>query len=84
MELVIQQLEEIEKSADTVVPYVISSKLIYPSMVVGREEELDKIKEWEERNLSNCLFLTGMGGIGKSTLIKEYSVRNKKAYDLIL
>lgn len=84
MELVIQQLEEIEKSADTVVPYVISSKLIYPSMVVGREEELDKIKEWEERNLSNCLFLTGMGGIGKSTLIKEYIVRNKKAYDLIL
>ena len=72
MEQVINKLEEIEKYADTVVPFLISSQVNCPPVLVGREAELEALDDWMNRGETNCLFLTGMGGIGKSSLVKKY------------
>lgn len=84
MEQLIEKLEEIEKYADTIVPYIISTQISSLCMVTGREKELSEIENRTKADTSNCLFVTGMGGIGKSTLVQEYILRNKKFYDTIL
>ena len=58
---------------------------VFPSVspdFVGRNSELKSISE----NLKNnpVLYVTGIGGIGKSTLIKNYISRFKADYDIIV
>ncbi len=48
---------------------------------VGRDAELRHISESLSRN--HVLYVTGVGGIGKSTLIKNYISRRKTGYDVI-
>lgn len=84
MEHVINKLEEIEKYADTVVPFLISSQVNCPPVLVGREAELEALDAWMNRGETNCLFLTGMGGIGKSSLVKKYIADNRSRFDAVL
>ncbi|HBA47736.1 MAG TPA: hypothetical protein DCZ91_08035 [Lachnospiraceae bacterium] len=84
MEQVIGKLEEIEKYADTVVPFLISSQVNCPPVLVGREAELEDLDAWMNRGETNCLFLTGMGGIGKSSLVKKYIADNRSRFDAVL
>lgn len=58
----------------------------YPSVTknfVGRERELDKIKNAFVRK-NNIVFLHGFGGIGKSELSKKFIYDNVDNYDVIL
>lgn len=50
---------------------------------IGREEELQEIEEAFEGG-SNSVFLTGMGGIGKSEIAKMYAKKHKSEYDTII
>lgn len=84
MEQVINKLEEIEKYADTVVPFLISSQVNCPPVLVGREAELEALDDWMNRGETNCLFLTGMGGIGKSSLVKKYIADNRSGFEAVL
>ena len=62
----------------------VTGSLVYPdNHFVGREKELAEI----EKNLTsteNVLFLTGMGGIGKSEIAKMYAKRHARDYDVVL
>ncbi len=49
---------------------------------VGRDRELKDISESLKSN--PVLFLTGIGGIGKSTLVRNFIYRNKAEYDAIV
>lgn len=49
---------------------------------LGREKELRVIYEY--LNNEPCLFLEGIGGIGKSELAKQYGKRYKDAYEHVL
>lgn len=49
----------------------------------GREELLEKIHQHFAAG-NRCLFLEGMGGIGKSELAKQYALRYQKEYDQAL
>ncbi len=49
---------------------------------VGREKELKEIAEQLQRE--HCIFLEGIGGIGKSELAKYYANHYKKQYSNIL
>lgn len=49
---------------------------------VGRENELKQIADSLKNN--PVLFVTGIGGIGKSTLVRNYIVRNKSDYEVIV
>lgn len=84
MRFVISKLEEMEKYADTTIPYMISSHMYGTALLAGRDEELAKIDEWFGQNKTNCLFLTGMGGIGKSTLVRSYIEKNRCKFDTVL
>lgn len=57
--------------------------LIYQNCnFIGRQSEMDRI----ETLLSKChkLFIHGIGGIGKTELVKEYAARHKEYYTTIL
>ena len=49
---------------------------------VGRETEMKQVKDALKSN--SVLFVTGVGGIGKSTLVRNYIARNKTEYDVIV
>lgn len=84
MDQVIEKLEEIERYADTVVPFIVSARISRPAVVVGREAELKAIHAWTQQEETNSLFLTGMGGIGKSTLVRAYMAEYRRSFDAVL
>ena len=49
---------------------------------VGRESELNEI--YKQLSGESCLFLEGIGGIGKSELVRQYASLHKKDYENIL
>lgn len=52
------------------------------SVFVGRDSELESIHERLQAEF--CLFLEGIGGIGKSELAKQYVKKYKKHYENVL
>lgn len=84
MRQVISKLEEIEKLADTTVPYILSSYTAYTKAITGREKELEILNEWVEQDDRKPLFVTGMGGIGKSSLVQSYLTGRAKRFDIIV
>ena len=67
-----EKLEEIEKFADITRPCIFSTEIIRPNFVFGRELDFEKLDQYLCDDTYNCTFITGMGGIGKSTFIREY------------
>ena len=58
--------------------------VVYPDTnFVGREKELSRIHE-SLSSSNNKLFLSGMGGIGKSELARQYVSRHQSEYRLTL
>lgn len=84
MDQVIRKLEEIERYAETVVPFIISSQVNRPPALFGRERELKALEQWLDADKTNCLFLTGMGGMGKSTLVRGYIADHRSRFDAVL
>ncbi len=84
MQEVLIKLEELERYADITVPFIQSSHIAACSNFIGREKEEEIIGTWLEQNETQCLLITGMGGIGKSTLIRSYLIRNRQKFDTIL
>lgn len=52
------------------------------SVFLGREKELKEIHNYMEQ--LSCLFLEGIGGIGKSELAKQYAATYRKEYGNII
>lgn len=84
MEQVIEVLKKLAALADTTVPYVYSTSVSACKTLIGREEEQRKIDRWFRSKNSSCLFLTGMGGIGKSSLMRKYIVSRRNTFDTVL
>ncbi|MGM9947089.1 protein kinase domain-containing protein [Floccifex sp.] len=82
MEETIQALETLERLADEKEPRIYSTSIYSIPYFFGREKEFNDINELLKKE--KCIFITGMGGIGKSALIKEYLVRYKNQFDMIL
>jgi len=72
MQEAIEHLRVIEKYADLSKPFLHSSIIAENEMCLGREQELLKIDE-KVKSESSCLFVSGMGGIGKSTIVRNIS-----------
>ena len=78
----VEKLDELIKLADPKEPYLISKSVTPNDFFIGRDCELVEIhKKLQE---SPKLFLSGIGGIGKSELAKNYAVHYKECYDTIL
>ena len=78
------QLQEIEKYADIVIPRIYSTQIAKPKIFYGREREFEELDRLLANPDYNCLFVTGMGGIGKSAFIREYLTRRRGKYGTVL
>lgn len=68
---------------DTVTYRIVGSTVYPDSRFVGREAELAAIHEQLEEQ-ENKVFLVGMGGIGKSEIVRMYLKRYAPNYDVML
>ena len=80
----INALEEIEKHSDIAEPYIISSKINRPIFLVGREHELALLNNEYQNSDRNYIFVNGIGGIGKTSLVKEFVFRHRDEFDAVL
>ncbi len=71
------ELVEVLNQKDYIIPILPS---VSPDFV-GRDREIRQIAESLQRN--HVLYITGVGGIGKTTLVKNYIARNRTEYDVI-
>lgn len=62
--------------------YIITSEIRPKPFFVGREQELKKIDEALAEN--DIVFVSGIAGIGKSELIKQYVSAHKGEYDTVM
>lgn len=84
MDSVVEMLSEMERIADPVYPCLISSPVNSPSCFIGRSVELESLASWAEDESQHVLFITGMGGIGKSTFIRHFLSDHREAWDSIV
>lgn len=75
-------LEDVIKIINKGEIYLYPSKLIKTENFFGRESEI----EWINKTLTNgdIAILSGIGGIGKTEICREYTYRYNKAYDCII
>ena len=81
---VVRELEIIENLADPVYPYLVSTPLNSPAYFIGRAIEMEKLNTWLEENTNQTLFISGMGGIGKSTFIRFFLAEHHDEFDSVL
>lgn len=83
MDTVIKLLDDILALSDCAVPFIYSSQVEQPQKFFGREDALAEIRNWFE-SPQRYLNLYGMGGIGKSTLMREAIISCKDCVDTVL
>ena len=82
MKDVIPVLEELEKLSDVEGVMLLNSFSYNFSQFVGREDEILKIKSTMDEK--EVVFLSGMGGIGKTELAKKYADRYRDQFNRIV
>ena len=83
MDDVIRALEVIERLADPVYPYLNSAPVNPPAYFIGRSGETETLETWYQDDLQQNLFVTGMGGIGKSTFVRQFLAKHRGDWDSI-
>ncbi|MCD8027974.1 MAG: NB-ARC domain-containing protein [Erysipelotrichaceae bacterium] len=73
----ILKLDKIEKYADQTIPFIISSYVSKPTLLIGRDNELQQLDSYSQEH---CINVSGMGGIGKSSLVKKYISNNRRKF----
>ena len=81
MEQVIAELDRIEHFSDETEIYIRSTPIHAPENIVGRCEEISALSNWLRNDERRVTFVTGMGGIGKSTLVRALICREQKYLD---
>lgn len=79
-----EQLQIIEKYADVTIPRIYSTQIEKTNILYGREQEFDELDELLANPDCNCFFITGMGGIGKSSFIRKYLTDRKCKFSTVL
>lgn len=82
MQLVIDALKELIRLSDMDAAYLIDSFQYNSACFVGREEELRTIHDVLSEN--QLVFLSGVGGIGKTEIAKQYANKYRDQFNTIL
>ena len=80
----IQQLQTILTFSDETKPWIRSTSIQPSTAFYGRKMELLDLANFLDENVGHVCSLYGMGGIGKSTLVKQYIAENHSKWDAIL
>lgn len=83
MTAAIRQLEVILKYTDLPVPYICSTYVSNIGSVVGRAFECNQLSRWLNEE-EQVVFVTGMGGIGKSTIVRKFISENRDSLDNVI
>lgn len=81
-EELLNDLDKIIKLADPKESYLVNSMSVPQPFFIGRDHELTQIHEIFQDN--NIMFISGIGGIGKSELAKNYAKTYQNDYDSII
>lgn len=84
MQQVIHKLEEIEKLADTTIPYILNSYTMYAKALIGRTSEIKALDEWVYKKEQRVMYVTGMGGIGKSSIVQRFITKHMQEFSTII
>ena len=82
-----KNIDEVEKLLGLIVEGLNQKDYVIPMLpsvspdFVGRDTEIRQIADSLQKN--NALYITGIGGIGKTTLVKNYIARYRTEYDVI-
>ena len=80
----VEQLKKILTLADETKPYLFSSPIPSPVFFTGREREMETLSQLLNAPGTHVFNLYGMGGIGKSTLVKAWLGDHRNEYDAVL
>ena len=75
-------LADMLHDADPLTPWLLSTRLPEPKYCYGRENELQQLQQWARS--SDVINVTGLGGIGKSTLVLRWLSLHRQEYDTVL
>lgn len=78
------QLEKIVLLSDEKTPRIIPAPIHPPAFFTGREEDLEALDGLLHTAGHKLFSLTGVGGIGKSTLARAYLARHRDEYDAVV
>jgi len=78
----IAKLDEIIALSNPKEPYLKTSLPAVSGFFTGREKEIQEIHDCLKEN--DIVFLSGIGGIGKSELAKHFAYQYEKEYDAII
>jgi len=84
MKETIRQLDQILRLSDEKKAFLISPPMVVPAFFAGRETELDELGKLLGTPDQRIFSLNGMGGIGKSTLVRAYLDSHREDYDAVL
>ena len=84
MQEVIEALEQLAENADVKIPFIVSSKILKMEGFTGRDIEMDKLLSYIYDDNMPIIAVTGMGGIGKSTLVRQCLLECKDDFDCII
>lgn len=79
---VLEALDELILLADVEGVYLKDNFTYHSACFVGREEELREIEDVLNKN--QLVFLSGIGGIGKTELAKYYAKKHRSRYDTVV
>ena len=78
----LDELQVIAKYADELQLFIASTQFSKPIICLGRENQISQLQSMiADEPIIN---VSGMGGIGKSTLVREYISENRAQYDAVL
>lgn len=80
----VAHLELIARLSDEMLPWLYSTPFDAPTFFTGRHEELVAISELLSQPNQHVFSIYGLGGIGKSTLVREYLANHRTEFDAIL
>ena len=80
----VAHLELIARLSDDMLPWLRSTPMDAPAFFVGRAEELTALDELVHMPNRHIFSLHGLGGIGKSSLVREYLSHHRAEHDAVL
>lgn len=80
----IEQLRRMLTLSDETRPWLFLTPISAPVFFAGREKEMEALSKLLCSSVHHVFNLYGMGGIGKSTLVRAWLSSHRNAYDAIL